>query len=49
MTDIVRVEFDRSVAALRGILPEAEFDARWKEGQALSMEQAIQFALVENK
>jgi hypothetical protein len=45
MTDWEHVEYDQSVAQLRAMLPEAEFNALWAEGRALTMEQAIQLAL----
>ncbi len=45
MRDQERVEYDLSVAQLRSMLSEAEFNALWAEGQALAMEQAIQLAL----
>jgi hypothetical protein len=44
-----RVEYDQSVAALRAMLPAAEFNSLWAEGRAMTMGQAIQFALEENK
>jgi tetratricopeptide (TPR) repeat protein len=45
MTDWERIEYDQSVAQLRLMLPEAEFNALWAEGRAMTMEQAIQLAL----
>lgn len=45
MTDHERVEYDQSVAQLRSMLPEAEFNALWEEGKSMTMEQAIQLAL----
>jgi len=45
MTDHERVEYEQSVAQLRTILPELEFNSLWAEGRAMTMEQAIQFAL----
>ncbi len=45
MTDYERVEYDQSVARLRAILAEAEFNALWTEGRAMTMGQAIAYAL----
>ncbi len=45
MTDYERVEYDRELAQLRSSLDETEFNALWAEGRALTMEQAIEFAL----
>ncbi len=45
MTDFERVEYDQSVARLRAMLTETEFNALWAEGHAMTMEQAIQMAL----
>jgi non-specific serine/threonine protein kinase len=40
-----RPEVDRRVAAVRGQLDEATFEAAWTEGRAMSFEQAISYAL----
>jgi hypothetical protein len=40
-----QVEYDQSVAQIRSMLAETEFNALWAEGCAMTMEQAIQFAL----
>jgi predicted ATPase/class 3 adenylate cyclase len=45
MTDYERVEYDQSVAQLRAMLAEAEFNTLWAEGRSMTMEQAIQLAL----
>ena len=45
MTDFERVEYDESVAQLRAMLAETEFNALWAEGRAMKMEQAIELAL----
>jgi hypothetical protein len=46
MSDNERVEYDQVMAQLRAtIVPEAEFHARWAEGRAMTMEQAMQLAL----
>jgi hypothetical protein len=37
--------YDVSVAALRVALGEREFAAAWAEGRAMSLEQAVDFAL----
>ena len=46
MTDNERVEYDRYVAQLRAMLTEAEFNRLWADGKSMTMEQAIQLALV---
>jgi hypothetical protein len=46
MVDYERVEYDQSVAQLRTMLAETEFNDLWAEGRAMTMEQAIQLALV---
>jgi tetratricopeptide (TPR) repeat protein len=43
-----REEIERDLAALRATLGEAAFDAAWSAGQALTWEQAIEYALEEN-
>ena len=45
MADYERVEHDPVIAQLRSMLVEAEFNALWVEGRAMTMEQAIEFAL----
>jgi len=45
MTDNEQVEYDGNVNRLRTMLPEAEFDALWGQGRAMTMEQAIQLAI----
>ena len=40
-----RVEYEQSMAPMRAMLAEAEFNALWAEGRAMTMEQAIQLAL----
>ena len=42
---IHRAEYDRTVAAVRAQLDEAAFAAAWAAGRALSLEQAIAYAL----
>ena len=45
MADNERNEYERSIAQLHTMLPEAEFNALWAEGRSMTMEQAIQLAL----
>jgi len=45
MTDYERVEYDQASAHVRSLLPEPEFSSLWLEGQSMTMEQAIEFAL----
>jgi hypothetical protein len=40
-----RAEYDRNVAAARAHLPATAFAAAWAEGQAMSLEQAVTYAL----
>ena len=40
-----RAEYDRDVAAARAQLDEATFAAAWAEGRAMTMEQAMAYAL----
>jgi len=42
---IHRAEYDRTVAAIQTQLDEAAFAAAWAEGRAMTLEQAIAFAL----
>ena len=44
-----RQRFDRQVAAARAALgDDAAFDAAWQEGRAMSLDQAIEYALASN-
>jgi hypothetical protein len=43
-----QIEYDRELAGLRAGMDEKEFDLFWEEGQSMSMEQAVDFALKEN-
>jgi len=45
---IHRVEYDRTVAAIQTQLNEAAFAAAWAEGRAMTLEQAIAYALSES-
>ncbi len=49
MPPAARTEHDRNVAAARAQLGEATFDLAWAEGRALTMEQAIEYALEESE
>ncbi len=40
-----RLEYERSVAAVRSTLSEEAFAAAWAEGRAMTLEQAIAYAL----
>jgi len=40
-------EFDREVAALQTMLAETDFNQAWAQGSAMTLEQAVQFALEE--
>ena len=40
-----QIEFDRNVAAVRAQLTDDAFNAAWAEGRAMTLEQAIAFAL----
>jgi non-specific serine/threonine protein kinase len=42
-----RAEYDQAIAAARHRLTDGAFDRAWAEGQALSLEQAVRFALDE--
>jgi non-specific serine/threonine protein kinase len=42
---LYRAEYDRGVAAARAGLTEATFNAAWSEGQAMTPEQAVEYAL----
>jgi predicted ATPase/class 3 adenylate cyclase len=43
-----RVEFERNTSALRAQLDEATWAKAWAEGSAMSMEQAVEYALQES-
>ncbi|MFN8496646.1 MAG: adenylate/guanylate cyclase domain-containing protein [Anaerolineae bacterium] len=45
MTGMERVEYDDDVAALRGQLPSAEFDAAWAAGRRMTLDDAVAYAL----
>jgi predicted ATPase/class 3 adenylate cyclase len=45
MAKYEETEYNQSVAQLRAMLPDAEFNALWAEGRAMTMEQAIRLAL----
>ena len=48
MTDYERVEYDQKVAQLLSMFAETEFHALWAEGESMTLEQAIEFALLDN-
>jgi predicted ATPase/class 3 adenylate cyclase len=48
-TDEEEAEESQFMSRLRSMVPEAEFNALWAEGRALTMEQAIQLALNNDK
>jgi hypothetical protein len=39
------IEYDRNLAAVRSQLDEATFAQAWAEGQAMTLEQAMAYAL----
>ena len=43
----MQAHHDRSLASTRAVLGDA-FVARWAEGQAMTLEQAIEYALAEH-
>jgi hypothetical protein len=45
MTDYEQIEYDKAVAQLRPLLNGPDFNSLWAEGRALTIEQAIKFAL----
>jgi len=45
MTDYEQIEYDQSIAQLRSMLAEMEFNSLWAEGRAMTMEGAIALAL----
>jgi hypothetical protein len=46
-TPLELAEYERELAALREKLPQAAFDKAWREGQKLSMDEAIMLATQE--
>ncbi|OGO38370.1 MAG: hypothetical protein A2W35_03935 [Chloroflexi bacterium RBG_16_57_11] len=44
MRDAERLEYDATVASLRGQLDAAAFDSAWAEGRAMDLERAIRYA-----
>lgn len=49
MTPQERVEYDNEVASMRAGMDEKTFLSFWAEGRAMTMEQAIEFALEESR
>ena len=45
MQDLEEIEYENAVMRLHFLLDEAEFNSLWAQGRALTMEQAIQFAI----
>jgi predicted ATPase/class 3 adenylate cyclase len=45
MSPFERIEYDRQISELRAVTDEKAFSNLWLEGRALTMEQAVQFAL----
>jgi hypothetical protein len=48
MTPWEREEYEREVAALRESLPPASFVAAWAAGRALTLDEAVDFAVAED-
>jgi predicted ATPase/DNA-binding SARP family transcriptional activator len=44
-----QAEYSRTIAAAQAALSEDEFAATWAEGRALTLEQAVEFALIESE
>ena len=49
MTPLETTEYDREIASLRQGMDEAAFTSAWADGKAMSMEQAINYALVKDQ
>ena len=47
MTATERVEYDQNVSSLRAQMEQSDFATAWAEGRAMTLEQAIEFALKE--
>jgi hypothetical protein len=47
MTPQERIEYDREVADLRAGMDEQVFDSAWAQGRAMTMDEAIEYALNE--
>jgi Tfp pilus assembly protein PilF len=45
MQYLERVEYDHAMIRLRSMLREAELNSLWEQGRALTIEQAVKFAL----
>jgi len=45
MQDLEYIEYDIAVTRVRSLLNESDFNSLWAQGRALTMEQAIKFAL----
>jgi hypothetical protein len=44
-----RKDYERYLASARAQLDEAAWEAAWQEGQAMTLEQAVEYALNENQ
>ena len=49
MTATERVEYDQNVSTLRAQMKQSDFATAWAEGRAMTLEQAIEFALKETQ
>jgi hypothetical protein len=49
LLNLDKMEFERNLALLRGQLHENEISRSWAKGKAMSLEQAIDFALKETR
>jgi hypothetical protein len=49
MADYEQVEYDRWVAQVREALEVAKFEAAWAEGRGMAMEQAVRYAVEQEK
>ncbi|HXQ32817.1 MAG TPA: hypothetical protein VN843_02225, partial [Anaerolineales bacterium] len=47
MTDYERVEYDEAIAQVRSMLSQVEFSKIWIEGRAMTIERAVEFALLQ--
>ena len=46
MSQLERAEYDKQVAGLRKSMNETAFSLRWSEGRLMTMNQAVQLALI---
>ena len=45
MTATERIEYDENISTLRTQMEQSDFATAWAEGRAMTLEQAIEFAL----